>query len=42
MRFAEMIREGIDDGSIRPVDPMIAGLTLMAMVNSSAYLDHGR
>jgi AcrR family transcriptional regulator len=39
MRFAEMIREGVEDGSIRPVDPMIAGLTLMAMVNSSAYLD---
>ena len=39
MRFAEMIREGIEDGSIRPVDPLIAGLTLMAMVNSSAYLE---
>jgi AcrR family transcriptional regulator len=39
MRFAEMIRDGIDDGSIRPVDPTIAGLTLMAMVNSSAYLE---
>jgi AcrR family transcriptional regulator len=39
MRFAEMIAEGIEDGSIRPVDPTIAGLALMAMVNSSAYLD---
>jgi len=39
MRFAEMVRDGIDDGSIRPVDPTVAGLTLMAMVNSSAYLD---
>ena len=39
MRFAEMVGAGIEDGSIRPVDPTIAGLTLMAMVNSSAYLD---
>ncbi|HEX4197012.1 MAG TPA: TetR family transcriptional regulator [Caulobacteraceae bacterium] len=37
-RFAEMIGEGIADGSIRPVDPLIAAQAVMAMVNSSAYL----
>ena len=37
-RFAAMISDGIDDGSIRPVDPPIAAQTVMAMVNSSAYL----
>lgn len=37
-RFAAMISDGIVDGSIRPVDPLIAAQTVMAMVNSSAYL----
>jgi AcrR family transcriptional regulator len=37
-RFAAMISDGIADGSIRPVDPMIAAQTVMAMINSSAYL----
>ena len=34
-RFAAMISDGIVDGSIRPVDPLIAAQTVMAMVNSS-------
>jgi AcrR family transcriptional regulator len=38
LRFAAMISDGIVDGSIRPVDPLIAAQTVMAMVNSSAYL----
>jgi AcrR family transcriptional regulator len=38
IRFAAMISDGIVDGSIRPVDPLIAAQTVMAMVNSSAYL----
>ncbi|HEY3888938.1 MAG TPA: TetR family transcriptional regulator [Caulobacteraceae bacterium] len=38
LRFAGMIDDGIVDGSIRPVDPLIAAQTVMAMVNSSAYL----
>jgi AcrR family transcriptional regulator len=37
-RFAAMIGDGGVDGSIRPVDPLIAAQTVMAMVNSSAYL----
>jgi AcrR family transcriptional regulator len=38
IRFAATISDGIVDGSIRPVDPLIAAQTVMAMVNSSAYL----
>jgi AcrR family transcriptional regulator len=38
LRFAAMISDGIADGSIRPVDPVIAGQMVMATVNSSAYL----
>lgn len=37
-RFADMIGDGIADGSIRAVDPLIAAQAVMAMVNSSAYL----
>jgi len=37
-RFAGMISDGVADGSIRPVDPMIGGLVLMVVVNSAAYL----
>ena len=38
LRFAAMIGDGVADGSIRPVDPMIGGLVLMVVVNSAAYL----
>jgi AcrR family transcriptional regulator len=38
LRFAAMISDGVADGSIRPVDPMIAGLVLMVVINSAAYL----
>jgi AcrR family transcriptional regulator len=37
-RFSEMISDGIVDGSIRRVDPLIAAQTVMATINSSAYL----
>lgn len=37
-RFAAMISDGIVDGSVRPVDPLLAAQTVMATVNSSAYL----
>ena len=36
-RFAAMISDGIADGSIRAVDPLVAAHTLMATINSSAY-----
>jgi AcrR family transcriptional regulator len=38
LRFAAMIGDGVADGSIRPVDPMIGGLVLMVVINSAAYL----
>ncbi|MBR9764676.1 MAG: TetR/AcrR family transcriptional regulator [Rhodobacteraceae bacterium] len=34
-RFAGMLSDGIADGSIRPVDPLIASQCLMGLVNSS-------
>jgi AcrR family transcriptional regulator len=34
-RFADMITDGVLDGSARPCDPSIAGHMLMAMVNSA-------
>ena len=34
-----MISDGVAEGSIRPVDPLIAGLVLMVVVNSAAYLN---
>jgi len=40
LRFADMIGDGVADGSIRPVDPTIAGLVLMVVINSAAYLHH--
>ena len=39
LRFAAMISEGVSDGSIRPVDPLIAALVLMVVINSTAYLN---
>ena len=39
LRFAAMISDGVAEGSIRPVDPLIAGLVLMVVVNSAAYLN---
>jgi AcrR family transcriptional regulator len=38
LRFAAMIGDGVADGSIRPVDPIIGGLVLMVVINSAAYL----
>jgi len=40
-RFAAMIDAGMADGSIRPVDPLLAGLVLMVVINSAAYLNAG-
>jgi AcrR family transcriptional regulator len=37
-RFAAVISEGIADGSIRPIDPIIASQMFAAMINSSAGL----
>jgi len=37
-RFAAMIEDGVVDGSIRAVDPMVGGLVLMVVINSTAYL----
>jgi AcrR family transcriptional regulator len=37
-RFAAMISDGVADGSIRPVDRLIAAQAVMATINSSAYL----
>lgn len=38
MRFADMIADGIVDGSIRPCDPRVAGQMVLSMVNSSGVL----
>jgi AcrR family transcriptional regulator len=38
LRFASMISDGIVDGSIRAVDPLIAAQVIMATVNSAAFL----
>ncbi|HEY4942333.1 MAG TPA: TetR/AcrR family transcriptional regulator [Rhizomicrobium sp.] len=38
-RFAAVISDGIADGSIRPVDPLIAAELVMATINLSAYVD---
>lgn len=38
-RFAGLISDGIADGSIRSVDPMIAAQALMAAINSAAYVE---
>jgi len=37
-RFAAMISDGIADGSIRPVDPMIAAHMINSMLNAAAAL----
>lgn len=37
-RFAAMITDGVADGSIRPVDPMIAAQMLTGMLNAAASL----
>ncbi len=37
-RFADFVSEGVEDGSIRNVDPQVAGQMIMALINSSAYL----
>jgi hypothetical protein len=37
-RFADMVADGIIDGSARAVDARIAGQMLMAQVNSAAEL----
>jgi AcrR family transcriptional regulator len=39
LRIAALISEGVADGSMRAVDPMIAAQTVMAMINSSAFLN---
>lgn len=38
-RFAAMISDGIAEGSIRPVDPMIAAHMLGALINAASSLD---
>ena len=38
-RFQAMISDGISDGSMRPVDAMIAAQTVMATINSSVFLN---
>ena len=37
-RFAGMLIDGIADGSVRPVDPLVASQTIMAMLNSATAL----
>jgi AcrR family transcriptional regulator len=37
-RFASMVSDGIAEGSIRPVDPMIAANMLNALINAAASL----
>ena len=37
-RFAGLISDGIADGSIRPVDPMVAAQLVNGMVNAAAEL----
>jgi AcrR family transcriptional regulator len=38
-RFASVIGDGIADGSLRAVDPLIAAQTVMAAINASAYVE---
>jgi hypothetical protein len=37
-RFAAMIADGIADGSIRPIDPMIGAHMINSMLNAAAAL----
>lgn len=39
-RFAGMMVDGISEGSIRPIDPMIASQVLMATINNAYELRH--
>lgn len=39
-RAAGVVVDGIADGSIRPVDPVIAALFIMGMINAAAELHH--
>jgi len=38
-RFAAVISDGIADGSIRPIDPLIAAEMVMATISLSAYIE---
>ena len=38
-RFAAVISDGVADGSIRPVDPLIAAELVMATISLSAYIE---
>ena len=38
-RFAAMIRDGVQDGSVRPVDPEIAAQMVLGAVNAAADLE---
>jgi len=38
-RIATLIGEGISDGSIRPVDPLLAAHVVIGLVNASSYLE---
>lgn len=38
-RFASVIGDGIADGSLRAVDPLIAAQAVMAAINASAYVE---
>ena len=39
-RFAGMLIDGIADGSVRPIDPLIAGQVIMSTVNSAYDARH--
>ena len=40
VRFAALISDGIADGSVRPVDPLLAAHLVMAMFNAALPLDY--
>ncbi len=37
-RFSALIAEGIGDGSIRPIDPLIGSQLVLGVINASSYL----
>ena len=39
-RFAGMLIDGIADGSVRPIDPLVAGQVIMSTVNSAYEARH--
>lgn len=39
LRFAAMISAGIADGSVKPMDPFLGAMVLIAMCNSAAYFE---